>query len=131
MSEGLTLLPCPACCGKADIIDSFERDGNGHVVIGWSAYCTRGCLTTSEHGSREQAIAGWNALPRALEWTSDPPKVPGCYLGRKKNEHISMVMYCFCRESKLGFWDGKKFCTFEQNETEYFGPIPEPRDSHE
>ena len=54
MSEELTLLPCPACGGKADIIDSFERNDKGHVAIGWSAYCTRGCLTTSEHGSRER-----------------------------------------------------------------------------
>ena len=79
MSEELTLLPCPACGGKADIIDSFERDGKGHVAIGWSAYCTRGCLTTSEHGSREKAAASWNALPRALELTTEPPKVPGWY----------------------------------------------------
>lgn len=42
MPEELTLLPCPACGGKADIIDSFERDYRGHVVIVWSAYCTRG-----------------------------------------------------------------------------------------
>ena len=67
MSEELTLLPCPACGEEADIFDSFERDGNGHVAIGWSAYCTRGCLATSEHGSREKAAASWNALPRAKE----------------------------------------------------------------
>lgn len=59
----VTLLPCPACGGKADIIDSFERDDKGHVAIGWSAYCTRGCLTTSEHGSREKAAASWNKPP--------------------------------------------------------------------
>lgn len=64
MSEELTLLPCPACGGKADIIDSFERNDKGHVAIGWSAYCTRGCLTTSEHGSREKAAASWNALTK-------------------------------------------------------------------
>lgn len=77
MSEELTLLPCPACGEEADIFDSFERDGNGHVAIGWSAYCTRGCLATSERGSREEAAALWNALPRALTWTDEPPKVPG------------------------------------------------------
>lgn len=82
MSKELTLLPCPVCGGKADIIDAFERDEKGHVAIGWSAYCTRGCLTTSEHGSREKAAASWNALPRALEWTDEPPKVPGYYWWR-------------------------------------------------
>ena len=128
MSEELTLLPCPACGGKADIINEFERDGKGHVTIGWAAYCTRGCLTTSERGSREEAAALWNALPRALEWTNEPPKVPGCYLGRKKGGRISMVIYCFYQKDELGFWNGKKFCTFEQDATEYFGPIPEPRE---
>jgi hypothetical protein len=71
MPEELTLLPCPACGEKADIIDEFERDDKGHVAIGWSAYCTRGCLTTSEHGSREKAAASWNTCPayfRGLHW---------------------------------------------------------------
>ena len=79
MSEELTLLPCPACGEEADIFDSFERDGKGHVAIGWSAYCTRGCLITSERGSREEAAALWNALPRARTWTDSRPKVPGWY----------------------------------------------------
>ena len=79
MSEELTLLPCPVCGEEADIFDSFERDGKGHVAIGWSAYCTRGCLTTSERGSREEAAALWNALPRARTWTDSRPKVPGWY----------------------------------------------------
>lgn len=32
MSEELTLLPCPACGGKADIIDSFERETTGDTL---------------------------------------------------------------------------------------------------
>lgn len=72
MPEELTLLPCPACGKEAHILDAFERDDKGHVVVGWIAQCTRGCLTTGEHGSRETAAASWNALPRALTWTRDP-----------------------------------------------------------
>lgn len=115
MFEELTLLPCPACGEEADIFDSFERDGKGHVAIGWSAYCTRGCLTTSEHGSREKAATSWNALPRALEWTTEPPKVPGWYWYRHKpsrtiamiNVDVEPIEY----ESLPGQWAG---------------PIPEP-----
>lgn len=115
MSEELTLLPCPACGEEADIFDSFERDGKGHVAIGWSAYCTRGCLTTSEYSSREKAAASWNALPRALEWTNEPPKVPGWYWYRHKpsrtiamiNVDVEPIEY----ESLPGQWAG---------------PIPEP-----
>lgn len=80
---------------------------------------------------RELELARKCTLPRALEWTNEPPKVPGCYLGRKKGCRISMVIYCFYQKDELGFWNGKKFCTFEQDEAEYFGPIPEPRDGHE
>lgn len=130
MSEELTLLPCPACGGKADIINEFERDGKGHVTIGWAAYCTRGCLTTSERGSREEAAALWNALPRALEWTYEPPKVPGWYWfkgeygiriawikhdSRKMNELYAVI-------GGVGNW----LSTFLHGQ--WAGPIPEPRE---
>lgn len=112
MPEELTLLPCPACGGKADIIDSFERDNKGHVAIGWSAYCTRGCLTTSEHGSREKAAASWNALPRALTWTDEPPKVPG--------------WYWYKTSSHLGITKFPELCDRTREGWQWAGPIPEP-----
>ena len=125
MPEELTLLPCPACGGKADIIDSFERDDKGHVAIGWSAYCTRGCLTTSEHGSREKAAASWNNLPRALEWTSRP-KVPGMYWNRSKNYPNEA---CIIRVSKYRIEQlAQMGCS--PNE-QWAGPIPEPHEPKE
>lgn len=123
MPEELTLLPCPACGGKADIIDAFERDDKGHVAIGWSAYCTRGCLTISvcgvpfgdEHGSREKAAALWNALPRALEWTNELPKVPGWYWWRNL--------------SKPQVVHSNNFKNRKPHPAdEWAGPIPEPRE---
>lgn len=123
MSEELTLLPCPACGGKADIIDSFERDDKGHVLVGWIAQCTRGCLTTSEHGSREKAAASWNALPRALEWTDEPPKVPGWYWNRSKN-HTAEI--CVIRVSPLRV-EQLALMGCADNE-QWAGPIPEPRE---
>ncbi len=128
MPEELTLLPCPACGEKADIIDEFERDDKGHVAIGWSAYCTRGCLTTSEHGSREKAAASWNALPRALEWTDEPPKVPGWYWCRDAEGEIRLRQLenfvggprlFVCGISKHIFPD-------ELTGIQWAGPIPEP-----
>ena len=129
MSEELTLLPCPACGGKADIIDSFERNDKGHVAIGWFAYCTRGCLTTSEHGSREKAAASWNALPRAMTWTTEQPKVPGWYWfkgeygiriawikhdSRKMNELYAVI-------GGVGNW-------MSTLHGQWAGPIPEPQE---
>lgn len=29
--------------------------------------------------SSKEAITEWNSIPRALEWTNEPPKVPGWY----------------------------------------------------
>lgn len=115
MPEELTLLPCPACGEEADILDSFERDGNGHVAIGWSAYCTRRCLTTSERGSREEAAALWNALPRALEWTDEPPKVPGWYWYLNSNNATVKMMHIASRP--FGIAAGTQL---------YAGPILEP-----
>lgn len=126
MPEELTLLPCPACGEKADIIDEFERDDKGHVAIGWSAYCTRGCLTTSEHGSREKAAASWNALPRALTWTGEPPKVPGMYWNRSKNYPNEA---CIIRVSKYRIEQlARMGCS--PNE-QWAGPIPEPSEPKE
>lgn len=126
MFEELTLLPCPACGEEADIFDSFERDGKGHVAIGWSAYCTRGCLTTSEHDSREKAATSWNALPRALEWTTEPPKVPGMYWNRSKNYPNEA---CIIRVSKYRIEQlAQMGCS--PNE-QWAGPIPEPHEPKE
>lgn len=122
MSEELTLLPCPACGEEADIFDSFERDGKGHVAIGWSAYCTRGCLLTSEHGSREKAATSWNALPRALEWTTEPPKVPGWYWFKDD---------LFCKKGGImritDVWIEELKKTSGPHD-QWAGPIPEPRE---
>ena len=122
MPEEMTLLPCPACGEKADIIDEFERDDKGHVAIGWSAYCTRGCLTTSEYGSREKAAASWNALPRALTWTNEPPKVPGKYWNRniRHPNEAGIIIVAPSRVEQLQ--------RMSRPTEQWAGPIHEPRE---
>ena len=124
MCEGLTLLPCPAC-GASDVVLRVDTRAYGFC------HACGMCGPCAPKVDAEYAIRHWNSIPRALEWTDEPPKVPGCYLGRKKGGRISMVIYCFYQKDELGFWNGKKFCTFEQDATEYFGPIPEPREPKE
>lgn len=124
MCEELTLLPCPACKNTNVVLRAYTR------AYGFCPACGM-CGPCAPKVDVEYAISQWNALPRALPWTDEPPKVPGCYLGRKKGGRISMVIYCFYQKDELGFWNGKKFCTFEQDATEYFGPIPEPREPKE
>lgn len=124
MPEELTLLPCPAC-GASDVVLRVDTRAYGFC------HACGMCGPCAPKVDAEYAIRQWNSIPRALEWTDEPPKVPGCYLGRKKGGRISMVIYCFYQKDELGFWNGKKFCTFEQDATEYFGPIPEPREPKE
>ena len=120
----VTLLPCPAC-GASDVVLRVDTRAYGFC------HACGMCGPCAPKVDAEYAIRQWNSIPRALEWTDEPPKVPGCYLGRKKGGRISMVIYCFYQKDELGFWNGKKFCTFEQDATEYFGPIPEPREPKE
>lgn len=131
----VTLLPCPACGGKADIIDSFERDDKGHVAIGWSAYCTRGCLTTSEHGSREKAAASWNNLPRALTWTDEPPKEVGNYWWRwdAGSKHWIYNVRLIPTIHGLITYDHSAYDAehVEDIGGQWAGPIPEPREPKE
>ena len=63
----------------------------------------------------------WNAFPRTLEWTDEPPKVPGWYWCR----HKSYPEYAVVRKvwpevwAEFGVPDG-----YDQ----WAGPIPEPRE---
>lgn len=57
MSEELKLLPCPLC-------------EEHPCMLGKQVVC---CKINVE------GISAWNALPRALTWTTEPPKVEGVY----------------------------------------------------
>ena len=127
MSEELTLLPCPLCQATAHV---EYHNGYLRVICEGEPGCPFR-MGGKRFVFTDECYDWWNNLPRALTWTDEPPKVPGCYLGRKKGGRISMVIYCFYQKDELGFWNGKKFCTFEQDATEYFGPIPEPREPKE
>ena len=129
MSEELTLLPCPACGGKADILDAFERDDKGHVAIGWSACCISVCGVPfgDEHGSREKAAALWNALPRALTWTNEPPKVPGWYwFNDEYGIRIAWIKHDSRKMNELYAVIGGVGNWMSNLHGQWAGPIPEP-----
>lgn len=111
MFEELTLLPCPACGGRAWV----HYDPTTIRI-----YCPRCDILGPKKDTIEEARAAWNALPRALEWTTEPPKVPGWYWYRHKpsctiamiNVDVEPIEY----ESLPGQWAGA---------------IPEPREPKE
>lgn len=73
MSE---LKPCPAC-GGTDL--SIYRGNNISFVECRQNGCRMGGPFRENKSS---AIAAWNALPRHLRWTKQPPTEPGWYFFR-------------------------------------------------
>ena len=100
------LKPCPACGARrnVDIIP-------GQVVC-WDCLC-RG---SSRHRT-DDAVKQWNALPRRLRWTKEPPKDPGWYWIRDYGKRIHIVdVGCDMTEYE------------PQPYREWAGPIPEPEE---
>lgn len=113
MSEELMLLPCPAC-GTSDVVMRVDTRAYGFC------HACGMCGPCAPKVDAEYAIRQWNSIPRALEWTDEPPKVPGWYWYRHKpsrtiamiNVDVEPIEY----ESLPGQWAG---------------PIPEPREPKE
>ena len=69
-----------------------------------------------------EAVAAWNALPRALEWTDDPPKVPGKYWNRdiRFPKEAGIITVAPSRVEQLQ--------RMSRPTEQWAGPIPEPRE---
>lgn len=116
MPEELTLLPCPLCQARAHV---ECHNGKFRVICKGESGCP------FRMGGKwfvfpDECYDWWNAFPRTLEWTDEPPKVPGWYWYRHKpsrtiamiNVDVEPIEY----ESLPGQWAG---------------PIPEPREPKE
>lgn len=87
------LNPCPACNNVESIIHmSFIA---GKTI--WFVECDDD--NCAHHGkacfTEAAAIAAWNSLPRALTWTTEPPKVAGWYwcMDIDKSEGYPIISY--------------------------------------
>ncbi len=87
MNEELTLLPCPACGHPVGIA---RTNGISAAFV----ICRHiGCaLSGPIRKTDEAAVAAWNALPRAMTWTNEPPKVPGGVLVQKRRRQASDIV---------------------------------------
>ena len=110
------LLPCPACKGAKCMVTGSS---SGFGLCGKCTDCAA-CgpmITQSASCSIEQAaIDAWNAMPRAIEWSSEPPKVAGLYgcMARCRYPNFFNVTQQMVDEAG---WD----------ECLWFGPIPMPK----
>lgn len=106
MSEELK--PCPSC-------------KNPDVVVSRDMRVAIYCPICSMYGpcapvnNEEYVIGQWNAIPRALEWTNEPPKVPGWYWFRNVSKPTILHIKRVPMERRPHPAD------------EWAGPIPEPR----
>lgn len=102
-------LPCPVCSGRAWV----HYDPTTIRI-----YCPCCDILGPKKDTIEEASAAWNALPRALEWTDEPPKVPGWYWWRNL--------------SKPQVVHSNNFKNRKPHPAdEWAGPIPEPREPKE
>lgn len=110
MSE--KMLPCPFCGGEKIGIGIISGDKE-HAFYHYGV-CEK-CLTKGPLCSAENvAFMAWNALPRALRWTKEPPTKPGWYWHRIPAADCVIIEYVTGeRHLQIG---------------EYAGPIPEPKE---
>ena len=107
------ILPCPAC-GSSEL--------EGHLAI----RCTCCHMRGPECASPEIAAEEWNAIPRALRWTHEPPKAAGKYWWRPSGKKIGRIRDVFVRNGEVGFLDRNDRFIKDTGDGEWAGPISPP-----
>lgn len=122
MSE-IELLPCPACSEQSSVSVQETKSHCDADYIQHGVHCLN-CSHAlgANYDTREDAIAAWNSLPRALTWTTEPPKVTGWYLSRTSgNVSVQFLPEKFIREK------GAHALQILGSD-EWAGPIPQPKE---
>lgn len=125
------LKPCPACAGNR--ADHAHSHGGQYSVI-----CPDCYMLGPRHKTVDAANTAWNALPRALVWTTEPPKVEGNYWWTCEEEQIIRGWEPHPAIVHVRTVGGKFHFTFHYGNGPFFhccdqcrwsGPIPEPQES--
>lgn len=113
-----TLLPCPNPHCAAQTHPRIWTSGIDCMTqCNFSITCECGVSVAGR--SRDEAIALWNSLPRALVWKNSPPKVPGWYWFKNPAGDIKMM---HITSKPFGIASGVQ---------KYAGPISEPYEPNE
>ncbi len=116
-------LPCPVCGGRA-----WAHYEPTTIRI----YCPRCDILGPKKDTIEEARAAWNALPRALEWTDEPPKVPGRYWFKDEyGIRIAWIKHDSRKMNELYAVIGGVGNWMSTLHGQWAGPIPEPREPKE
>ena len=122
MSEELTLLPCPACKNTNVVLRAYTR------AYGFCPACGM-CGPCAPKVDMEYAVKQWNALSRALEWTTEPPKVPGWYWFKDEyGIRIAWIKHDSRKMNELYAVIGGVGNWMSTLHGQWAGPIPKPRE---
>ncbi len=132
MPEELTLLPCPNPYCDAQSRPHLWGTGNDCATqCNYGVRCECGVSVAGR--SRDEAVALWNSLPRALVWKNSPPKVPGYYwCSDEKGEIRLYQVENFVGGPRL-FVCGRSKHIFPNKlpNRQWAGPISEPYEPNE
>lgn len=121
MSEELTLLPCPLCQATAHV---EYHNGYLRVICEGEPGCPFR-MGGKRFVFTDECYDWWNNLPRALTWTTEPPKVAGWYWFKDD---------LFCKKGGImritDVWIEEIKKTSGPHD-QWAGPIPEPREPKE
>lgn len=125
MSNEIELLPCPHC-GGTDLQVDYNGVWERHFVRCYNHDCH---MQGPEVYGREAAAEAWNNLPRALVWSSEPPKEPGYYWCRDDRVCFVGVVETFrdCNSLCL-FYPGNEVEEDIPPGCEWAGPIQAPKE---
>ena len=116
------ILPCPHC--RTDRYLSVQSFKALKFML-FRVICN-GCGVSGPAGdTRKSAIEAHNALPRALRWTHEPPKVAGWYWWRTSKGQNVNTIHIWSRSGVLGYYFDTEFIT-DLNRGEWAGPIAPP-----
>ena len=142
------LKPCPAC-GASVRLEGGDQWYNQNSFVIRCEDPTCGCIRVGDT-ERDECIRRWNSLPRAphitpndadckgcperrpgLEWTTEPPTVPGWYWQRVAgNERSCAMAWITIEDKKLrceSVWGNRQLTRFKG--FEWGGPIPRPEEA--
>lgn len=115
---------CPCCNSNSVMLIKDQSYVQAPFYVQCGELCHRNHVTASV--TPAEAIARWNALPRALRWTHEPPKVAGKYWWRPSGKKIGRIRDMFVRNGEVGFLDRNDRFIKDTGDGEWAGPIPAP-----
>lgn len=124
------LNPCPICSSLSVGLCPGE-DEITHEIYN-QAFCTScGASGPRVFADEISAIVAWNSLPRALTWTTEPPKVAGWYWRKETAKDRTHVFHFTGNWEDYGeYWESDRVCPLplKLNGNLWAGPIPTPHE---